>query len=224
MSLTLLDWRRRVAGLYAAARRHQTPSGAGGPGGTAGTNSWRAIPIRRWTTPRGRPSAGCRWPRTTRPSASRSALEPAEPQRLEVPTAYRRRRAPGPDRHRGPRRRGTVDVWGPAATAAGSSCRSGTAAQDRGTYGGGRYLLDTVKGADLGGGRRPPGRGPELRLSPVLHLRPPLVVPAGPGGEPDRRAGRRRGAAAPRRLVRRGRPSAGERPRPVSSGPARRRS
>ena len=35
-------------------------------------------------------------------------------------------------------------------TGAGCSCHSGTPRTGRETYGGGRYLLDTVKGADLG--------------------------------------------------------------------------
>ncbi len=54
------------------------------------------------------------------------------------------------------------------------------------TYGAGRYLLDTVKGADLGGdvdlatGRGHAGRRPELRLQPVLRLRPGVGLPAGP--------------------------------------------
>ena len=36
--------------------------------------------------------------------------------------------------------------------------RDGLAGKPGGTYGGGRYLLDTVKGADLGAGRRTTGR------------------------------------------------------------------
>ena len=38
-----------------------------------------------------------------------------------------------------------------SSTAAGSSCRCGTAPPAPASYGGGRYLLDTAKGADLGG-------------------------------------------------------------------------
>ena len=49
------------------------------------------------------------------------------------------------------------------------------------TYGGGRYLLDTVKGADLGtGGRRPPRARLQLRLQPVVRLRPALELPPRP--------------------------------------------
>ena len=52
------------------------------------------------------------------------------------------------------------------------------------TYGGGRYLLDTVKGADLGAGRRPAGAGLQPRLQPLLRLRPALGLPARAAGQP----------------------------------------
>ena len=63
------------------------------------------------------------------------------------------------------------------------------------TYGGGRYLLDTVKGADLGHRRRRPPRARlQLRLQPVVRLRPPVELPLGAIREPH--AGRRRGRRA----------------------------
>ena len=40
------------------------------------------------------------------------------------------------------------------------------------TYGGGRYLLDTVKGADLGADGRAARPRLQLRLQPVVRLRP----------------------------------------------------
>ena len=52
------------------------------------------------------------------------------------------------------------------------------------TYGAGRYLLDTIKGADLGMARRPPGARLQPRLQPVVLLRPPLDLPAGSTTEP----------------------------------------
>ena len=66
------------------------------------------------------------------------------------------------------------------ATAAASSCRSRDASGTGGTYGGGRYLLDTIKGADLGfdaGGEHPRARL-QLRLQPVVRVRPRVGVPA----------------------------------------------
>ena len=82
---------------------------------------------------------------------------------------------------------GRLDVWWLGSYGGGIfvPLRDGTAGTT--TYGGGRYLLDTVKGADLGGSGRAPGRGPQLRLPPVVHLRPALVLPAGARGEPGDR-------------------------------------
>jgi hypothetical protein len=49
---------------------------------------------------------------------------------------------------------GSLDVWRLASYAGGVflPLKDGTAGKPGGTYGGGRYLLDTVKGADLGPG------------------------------------------------------------------------
>lgn len=49
---------------------------------------------------------------------------------------------------------GSLDVWRLASYAGGIfvPLKDGTAGKPGGTYGGGRYLLDTVKGADLGPG------------------------------------------------------------------------
>ena len=52
------------------------------------------------------------------------------------------------------------------------------------TYGGGRYLFDTVKGADLGSRRRAARARLQLRLQPVVQLRPALGLPALAAGEP----------------------------------------
>jgi hypothetical protein len=54
------------------------------------------------------------------------------------------------------------------------------------TYGGGRYLLDTVKGADLGGdsGARRARARLQHGLSPVVRLRPALELPVGATREP----------------------------------------
>ena len=69
--------------------------------------------------------------------------------------------------------------------------RDGTAGQS--SYGGGRYALDTAKGADLGGIGRQPGRRPELPISPVLPVQLCVAAPAGPAGEHHRRPGHRLG-------------------------------
>ena len=52
---------------------------------------------------------------------------------------------------------GSLDVWRLASYGGGIflPVRDGLAGTPGGTYGGGRYLLDTVKGADLGSGSTP---------------------------------------------------------------------
>ncbi len=76
--------------------------------------------------------------------------------------------------------------------------RDATAGQPGGSYGAGRYLLDTIKGAFHGVQGSGPGRrirvGLQLRLQPVLRLQRGVGMPAGravepPGrGDPGRRA------------------------------------
>ena len=65
------------------------------------------------------------------------------------------------------------------------------ATNGRDTYGGGRYLLDTVKGADLGG-TTTTGPRLQLRLPPVVRLRRPVELPARAAGQPARRTRRGR--------------------------------
>ena len=77
MSLTLLDWRRRVAALYAAVRAEPDPAAghellAGGPGRPAGPP-----PAARRCCPRTGPTSRVPgWRRTTRPCASSSTSTP----------------------------------------------------------------------------------------------------------------------------------------------------
>ena len=151
MTLTLLGWRRAVAALYAAARTARDPE-----------TGWRT-----WQDGRDELFAG--HPDSPLDAAARAAfrglpyapydpalhfepiLEPAPALRLEIPTAT--------DGIVPLDRIGTVtltevgrlDVWWLGSYGGGVflPLRDGTAG--RSTYGGGRYLLDTVKGADLGG-------------------------------------------------------------------------
>jgi len=85
------------------------------------------------------------------------ALSPAEPRRMEVETGTDGvvpfeligiADVPGA---------GTLDVWRLASYGGGIflPVKDALAGVHGGTYGGGRYLLDTVKGADLGPGRAP---------------------------------------------------------------------
>jgi uncharacterized protein len=151
MTLTLLDWRRRVAALYAAARAGNDPE--------AGWRTWRD----------GRDELFATHPDSPLDATARRAfrglpfapydparrfeviVQPTEPQRLEVPTAtdgvvpFERIGAVELDGI------GRLDVWWLDSYGGGVflPLRDGSAGAS--TYGGGRYLLDTVKGADLGG-------------------------------------------------------------------------
>jgi hypothetical protein len=151
MSLSLLDWRRRTAALYAAARSSADPE--------LGWRAWRDGRDELFATHPDSPlDAAARATFDGLPFAPydpalrfEPALEPATPERLTIPTAddgsvlldrIGTVTLPG---------LGRLDVWWVALYGGGVfvPLRDGTAG--RTTYGGGRYLLDTVKGADLGG-------------------------------------------------------------------------
>jgi uncharacterized protein len=151
VTLTLLDWRRRVAGLYTAARSAADPE--------RGWRLWRDGRDELFASHPDSPlDAAARARFTGLPFADydpslrfEAELSPAEPQRLEIPTTTD---GVVPFERIGVVTLadvGTLDVWWLAGYGGGVflPLRDGTAGQ--GTYGGGRYLLDTVKGADLGG-------------------------------------------------------------------------
>jgi uncharacterized protein len=151
VTLTLLGWRRRVAALYVAARSARDPE--------IGWQTWRD----------GRDELFAGHPDSPLDEAARASFRglpfapydgslrfetevlPAPPQRLEVPTA-----SDGvvPFERIGVVELagiGRLDVWWLDSYGGGVflPLRDGTAGST--TYGAGRYLLDTVKGADLGG-------------------------------------------------------------------------
>jgi uncharacterized protein (DUF1684 family) len=152
MSMTLLDWRRRVAALYAAVRAE---AGADPEGALA---RFRA----------GRDRLFAEHPDSPLPADRRPAFPgipywPYDPElRFEVEvspapaerlTAHSNSGDPYPlDRiGRVTLPMGTLDVYWVAVYGGGVFLpfRDGTSGDE--SYGGGRYLLDTVKGADLGG-------------------------------------------------------------------------
>ncbi len=154
-SLSLLDWRRRVAALYADVRAQDDPREAHA--------RWRA----------GRDDLLATHPDSPLLPAARAAFaglpvapyDPAwrfevevdrdvAPARLEVPTGTdgvvpfdRLGVAELPAV-------GSLDVWWLGSYGGGVFVPLKDATSGRTTYGGGRYLLDTVKGADLGGNAR----------------------------------------------------------------------
>jgi uncharacterized protein (DUF1684 family) len=151
MTLTLLDWRRRVAALYAAARAATDPE--------TGWRTWRDGRDELFASHPDSPlDPGARESFRGLPFAPydptlrfAAVLERAEPQRLEVPTATD---GVVPFERIGSvtlAALGTLDVWWLDSYGGGVflPLRDGSAGST--SYGGGRYLLDTVKGADLGG-------------------------------------------------------------------------
>jgi uncharacterized protein (DUF1684 family) len=152
VSLAVLDWRRQVFALYAEVRAAPDPATA----------------HRRWCEVRDELFAT--HPASPVPVEERAAfggldvapydpafrfevaVEPAvQPARIEVPTGtdgivpFERIgviRLPG---------LGALDVWWVASYGGGLFVPVKDALAGRETYGGGRYVLDTIKGADLGG-------------------------------------------------------------------------
>jgi uncharacterized protein (DUF1684 family) len=155
-ALAVLDWRRQVHALYAEVRGASTPA--------RGHDAWRRGRDRLLGTHPASPI-----PVDERGTAVRlpvpaydpdwrfeAAVEPAEPAHLEVPTGTD---GVVPFDRIGRVRLGdlgTLDVWWLGSYGGGIfvPVKDASAGRPDGTYGGGRYLLDTVKGADLGGRRR----------------------------------------------------------------------
>jgi uncharacterized protein (DUF1684 family) len=153
MSLTLLDWRRRVSELYAVVRE------------MAEADPGRAH--QHWRT--GRDALFASHPESPLTAAVRNtftglpvaAYDPAY--RFDVlvdPAAQESFEAvTGSDGVVGFRRLGRVelaglgglDVWWCAVYGGGVFLPMRDATSARTSYGGGRYVLDTIKGADLGG-------------------------------------------------------------------------
>jgi uncharacterized protein (DUF1684 family) len=156
--VAVVDWRRRVFALYAEVREMSGSSPA------AAHEHWRAVRDRLFAA----------HPASPLPADDRASFDnlpvqrydpawrfeaevrSAEPERRDVPTGTdgvvsfeRIGAAELPF--------GSLDVWRLTSYGGGIfvPVRDALAGRSGGTYGGGRYLLDTVKGADLGGGRRP---------------------------------------------------------------------
>ncbi len=148
MSLDVLDWRRRTAALYELVRAELYP-----PVAHAG---WAASREDLFRTHPASPvqDDGYDLPVAAYDPQWRAevALEDAPPERIEVPTGTD---GVVPFERIGRVRLGDlgrVDVWWLDSYGGGVFLPLRDGSAGAGTYGGGRYLLDTVKGADLGGG------------------------------------------------------------------------
>jgi len=152
MSLALLDWRRRVAQLYAEVRAEPDPA--------AGHEHWRRT---RDELLRSHPESPIPGPdRASYPGAPVAAYDPrlrfdvavdtgTPPRQLKVATGtdgivvfdrIGSAHLPG---------LGDLDVWWLASYGGGVFVPVKDASSGSASYGGGRYLLDSAKGADLGG-------------------------------------------------------------------------
>ena len=151
--LELTDYRRTVSELYAAVRAEDDPQAATSCGGAAGTSCSGRIRRARCRRAIRCARRACRTGPTT-PGCVSSCLcsRPNEELSLSVPTSdgvipmdrIGCLRLPAP-------LDAVIDVWWLRQYAGGLllPLRDGTAGQS--SYGGGRYALDTAKGADLGG-------------------------------------------------------------------------
>jgi uncharacterized protein (DUF1684 family) len=155
MSLSLLDWRRRVHALYAEVRSTADPA--------TGHETWRVGRDELLATHPDTPLLAEDRPGFTGvpvalydPSLRFEAMVDGdvEPLRFQVPTAtdgvvpFDRIGKVHLDGL------GDLDVWWLGSYGGGLFVPVKDALAAKETYGGGRYLLDTVKGSDLGGDAR----------------------------------------------------------------------
>jgi uncharacterized protein (DUF1684 family) len=160
-ALEVADWRRRVFALYEAVRERsiQDPPGAHAHWITERNGLFASHPATPLLAEDRAEFAGL--PVTAYDPGWRLELQvdAAEPRRMNVET--------GTDGvvpfdligtvtvpHPGGTDAGTLDVWRLASYGGGIfiPIKDALAGKPDGTYGGGRYLLDTIKGADLGQG------------------------------------------------------------------------
>ena len=189
MRLTLLSWRRQVAALYAEIRAAADPAAA--------HEQWRATRDSLFATSPDSPLlaedraafTGLRvLPYDPALRFEVEADPDVEPHRLEVPTAtdgvvpFERvavLRLPG---------LGTLDAWWLDSYGGGLFVPVKDGLAGTKTYGAGRYLLDTVKGADLGGDLDPvTGRGTlvvdlNFAYNPSCAYDPAWMCPLAPPG------------------------------------------
>lgn len=148
---TLWDWRRRVADLYAAVRAAPEPEAAWHMWRTARDGLYRSHP----QSPLEQPGALDALPFYPYDPALRFlvAIDPAEGELLELPAGDDgsvRLRPFGRTRGLAEALGGELTLYWMLGYCGGVFLPFGDATGGAETYGGGRYLLDTIKSADLG--------------------------------------------------------------------------
>ena len=147
VSLELLGWRRAVADLYAEVRAASEPAEA--------WQRWRSGRDRLFATHPASPLEdtsgfdGLRYAPYDPGLRFVAPVRAAPPLVLRVPTSDGEVRLDRTGRVELPL--GSLDVWWVRGYGGGLFLPFADATNGDSTYGGGRYLLDTIKGADLGG-------------------------------------------------------------------------
>jgi uncharacterized protein len=152
--LDIVDWRRRVFALYAEVRACPDPAD--------GHDLWRRGRDRLFATHPASPLlpdaredfAGLPVPGYDAAWRFEVPLEPSPRERIEVDTGTDGKVPFERLGHVDVPGIGALDVWRLASYGGGLfvPVKDASAGAEGGTYGGGRYLVDTVKGADLGSG------------------------------------------------------------------------
>lgn len=185
-ALAVADWRRSIAALYAEVRAATDLAAA--------HDHWRRTRDELFAHHPASPLlkddrdafTGLRVKAYDPAWRFEAIIEPAESERLEVPTGtdgvvpfdrVGQVALPGI---------GTLDVWRLTSYGGGLfvPVKDALSRVPGGTYGGGRYLLDTVKGADLGGGRAPWSTVLDLNFAynPSCAYDPAWACPLAPAG------------------------------------------
>jgi uncharacterized protein len=151
--LDIVDWRRRVFALYAEVRASADPAEGHSLWCRTRDELFASHPASPLLEDDRESFAGLPVPGYDPDWRFEVAISQAEPARLETDTGTDGKvpferlgvvEIPGV---------GSLDVWRLATYAGGLfvPVKDASAGKEGGSYGGGRYLLDTVKGADLGG-------------------------------------------------------------------------
>jgi len=186
--LSLLDWRRRVSAVYTAARASGDPAAARAQWSSVRDDLFAHHPQSPLAAPARATFTGI--PLAAYDPAWRFVLplEATAPERIEIPT--------GTDGIVPFERIGVVtipavgrlDVWALRSYGGGVFVPLRDRTSGHATYGGGRYLIDTAKGADLGSGIDPASGAATLVLDfnfayhPSCTYDPAWACPLAPRG------------------------------------------